>query len=141
MSGVEWLACADPEAAADVALAASSLGAGNKLEFVHDVEELRRRASDRPGAVWALVGSRSGGISDINAAAAIAADGYARSVSIVRRDASGSLRSRAARAGIDLVIDPSELGLASAPKAMAPSLPRSPPSQRGSRGLPQRLGT
>ena len=123
MSGVEWLACADPEAVADVALAASSLGAGNKLEFVHDVDELRRRALDRPGTVWALVGCLSGGVSDVNAAAAIAADGCARSVSIVRRDASGSLRSRAARAGIDLVIDPSELGPASAPKAMCEELP------------------
>lgn len=123
MSGVEWLACADPEAAADVALAASSLGAGNKLEFVHDVDELRRRALNRPGTVWALVGCLSGGVSDVNAAAAIAADGCARSVSIVRRDASGSLRSRAARAGIDLVIDPSELGPASAPKVMCEELP------------------
>ena len=75
MSGVEWLACADPEAVADVAQAASSLGAGNKLEFVHDVDELRRRALDRPGTVWALVGCLSGGVSDVNAAAAIAADG------------------------------------------------------------------
>lgn len=123
MSGVEWLACADPEAVADVAQAASSLGAGNKLEFVHDVDELRRRALDRPGTVWALVGCLSGGVSDVNAAAAIAADGCARSVSIVRRDASGSLRSRAARAGIDLVIDPSELGPASAPKVMCEELP------------------
>lgn len=123
MSGVEWLACADPEAVADVAQAASSLGAGNKLEFVHDVDELRRRALDRPGTVWALVGCLSCGVSDVNAAAAIAADGCARSVSIVRRDASGSLRSRAARAGIDLVIDPSELGPASAPKVMCEELP------------------
>ena len=118
MSGVEWLACADSDAAADVALAASSLGAGNKLEFVQDVDELRRRALDHPGTVWALVGSLSGGVSDINAAAAIAADGCARSVSVVRRDASGSLRSRAARAGIDLVIDPSELEPSRAPKMM-----------------------
>lgn len=123
MSGVEWLACADPEAAADVALAASGLGAANKLEFVRDVDELRRRALDRPGIVWALVGSLSGGVSDINAAAAIAADGCARSVSIVRRDASGSLRSRAARAGIDLVIDPSELEPSRAPKMMGAGPP------------------
>ena len=101
-----------------MALAASSLGAGNKLEFVQDVDELRRRALDHPGTVWALVGSLSGGVSDINAAAAIAADGCARSVSVVRRDASGSLRSRAARAGIDLVIDPSELEPSRAPKMM-----------------------
>ena len=74
MSGVEWLACADSDAVADVALAASSLGAGNKLEFVRGVDELRRRALDHPGTVWALVGSLSGGVSDINAAAAIAAD-------------------------------------------------------------------
>ena len=118
MSGVEWLACADSDAVADVALAASSLGAGNKLEFVQDVDELRRRALDHPGTVWALVGSLSGGVSDINVAAAIAADGCARSVSVVRRDASGSLRSRAARAGIDLVIDPSELEPSRAPKMM-----------------------
>ena len=123
MSGVEWLACADSDAVADVALAASSLGAGNKLEFVQGVDELRRRALDHPGTVWALVGSLSGGVSDINAAAAIAADGCARSVSVVRRDASGSLRSRAARAGIDLVIDPSELEPSRAPKMMGAGPP------------------
>lgn len=137
MSGVEWLACADPEAAADVALAASSLGAGAKLEFVRDVDELRRRAFDSPGTIWALVGSLSGGISDINAAAALTADGCARSVSLVRRNASGSLRSRAARAGIDLVIDPSELEpsrtqatTGAEPSEAAPSerLPKIPPT-------------
>lgn len=138
MSGVEWLACADSDAVADVALAASSLGAGNKLEFVQGVDELRRRALDHPGTVWALVGSLSGGVSDINAAAAIAADGCARSVSVVRRDASGSLRSRAARAGIDLVIDPSELEPSRAPKMMGAG-----PSEAAvpSEGLPKAHST
>ena len=65
----------------------------------------------------------------MNAAAAMAADGTLRSVSLVRRGASGSLRSRAARAGIDLVIDPAELEPACAGEAPRKQLLRvEPPS-------------
>ncbi len=49
-------------------------------------------------------------VSDINLTASIVKDGNARCVVLVRSGASGSLRSRAAKAGVDLVIDPMELG-------------------------------
>ncbi len=111
MSGVEWLACADEATRGDVELAAASLGAGGKVEYLESVDEMRVRARMRPGTVWGILGGTVDGLSDINGAAACVADGTLRSVSLVRRGASGSFRSRAARAGVDLVIDPAELGL------------------------------
>lgn len=109
MAAVEWVACADEATRGDVELAAASLGAGGRVEHVGSVDEVRARARRRPGTVWALLGGTVDGLSDINGAAACVADGTLRSVALVRRGASGSLRSRAARAGIDLVIDPAEL--------------------------------
>lgn len=109
MAAVEWLACADEATKGDVELAAASLGAGGRVEYVESVDELRSRARRRPGTVWGILGGTVEGLSDINGAAACVADGTLRSVSLVRRGASGSLRSRAARAGIDLVIDPADL--------------------------------
>jgi len=58
--------------------------------------------------VGCVVGLTSEGVSDMNLAAAIASDGKAREVAVVVSHASGSLRSRAARAGIDEVIDAHE---------------------------------
>lgn len=62
-----------------------------------------------PGGLGVVVGPLDEGISDINVAAAVASDGNARCVVLARPEASGSLRSRAARAGIDLVVDISGL--------------------------------
>ena len=68
--------------------------------------ELRERFSDEePGTVGAIVGHTGEGVSDMNLAAAMAHDGMASEVVLVARGASGSLRSRARRAGITQVVD------------------------------------
>ena len=85
-------------------------------EFARDAEELRRRmvASAR-GERSALIGLTASGVSDVNLAAAVARDGHADKVVLALRSPSGSLRSRAARAGVDTVIDLD--GVVSAPSA------------------------
>lgn len=109
MSGEAWLGYAAPEARGEARLAARSLGIDD-LAFIQDADEMRRRVLDSAGTFSVLVGSPPAGVSDINLAAALVRDGAACSVVMVRRAASGSLRSRAARAGVDLVIDPDDLG-------------------------------
>lgn len=111
-----WLGCCAAEARGDVRLAAISLGAGSDFEFADGPDALRRLVASEPGAYGVVVGAAVSGVSDVNLAAAVARDGCARSVVLVRRGASGSLRSRASSAGVDLVIDPAEIGkLAPAP--------------------------
>ena len=68
--------------------------------------ELRERViSSRPGELGVVIGAAEEGVSDINLAAAVVADGRARFVAIAKRAVTGSFRSRAARAGVDLVVD------------------------------------
>ncbi len=84
--------------------------------FAQDPDELRQWLEGSvPGTLNVLVCCKDAEVSDINLAAALAHDGYARRVVLARHHASGSLRSRAARAGIDEVIDPCGLGLDDAP--------------------------
>lgn len=120
MRAAKWLACCGEDAKADVAKAAVSLGVGRLVEFVEGPDELRRRAaSAMPGEVSAIVGPFPGGVSGINLAATVVQLGRAESVALVQRGASGSLRSRAVRAGIDIVVDPAELRVKPAPKSAA----------------------
>ena len=123
----EWVGYCIDEGIGDLQRAAGTLGALDELSMAHDADELRRMVRDSEvGALGVIVGMTSDGVSDVNLAAAIARDGRARVVALVRRDASGSLRSRARNAGIDLVIDPTgeECREAGSPSA----LPSSPPS-------------
>ena len=57
-----------------------------------------------------MVGATGERVSEINLAAAVAKDGRARFVGIAKRGASGSFRSRAARAGVGLVVDLNDVG-------------------------------
>lgn len=76
------------------------------LAFARSADELRRMSSAAdPGTLGVVVGPVLSGVSDVNLAAAIANGGNARSVVLACEEATGSLRSRAARAGIDLVVD------------------------------------
>lgn len=123
----EWVGYCIDEGIGDLQRAAGTLGALDELSMAHDADELRRMVRDSEvGPLGVIVGMTSDGVSDVNLAAAIAKDGRARVVALVRRDASGSLRSRARNAGIDLVIDPTgeECREAGSPSA----LPSSPPS-------------
>ena len=77
-----------------------------ELTFARSADELRRVSSAAdPGTLGVVVGPVLSGVSDVNLAAAIANGGNARSVVLACKEATGSLRSRAARAGIDLVVD------------------------------------
>lgn len=123
----EWVGYCIDEGIGDLQRAAGTLGALDELSMAHDADELRRMVRDSEvGALGVIVGMTSDGVSDVNLAAAIAKDGRARVVALVRRGASGSLRSRARNAGIDLVLDPTgeECREAEPPS----SLPSSPPS-------------
>lgn len=77
-----------------------------ELTFARSADELRRMSSAAdPGTLGVVVGPVLSGVSDVNLAAAIANGGNERSVVLACEEATGSLRSRAARAGIDLVVD------------------------------------
>lgn len=110
------------------------------LEFVGSADALRRSLLEAaPTELGALVGPAVNGVSSVNLAAAIARDGNARSVVLVERGVTGSLRSRAARAGVDVVLDLESVGAASdggrpaAPAAPAPPPERSPAPVEGPR--------
>ena len=88
-----------------------SIDGDGQVIVAKDADDLRRMVLGAdPGEYGVVVGPLSDGVSDVNLAAAVANDGNARTVVLARPDASGSLRSRSARAGIDLVVDLSEFG-------------------------------
>ena len=123
----EWVGYCIDEGIGDLQRAAGTLGALDELSMAYDADELRRMVRDSEvGSLGVIVGMTSDGVSDVNLAAAIARDGRARVVALVRRGASGSLRSRARNAGIDLVLDPTgeECREAEPPSAL-PSSPLS----------------
>ncbi|WP_321973930.1 P-loop NTPase [Paratractidigestivibacter sp.] len=110
----KWLVCCGEEARADLGPTLVALGATNGAEFVRNPDDLRRIASQDPGRYSAAVGAGLEGVSAVNLAAALAHDGDFLQVALIERGASGSLRSRAARAGIDVVVDPGDLPAAGA---------------------------
>jgi pilus assembly protein CpaE len=91
-----------------------------------------RMAECASGERSALIGLSKSGVSDVNLAAAIASDGHAEKVVLALRSPSGSLRSRAARAGIDLVVDLD--GVSPAPSAEMDAAPVPEPLQNGDGG-------
>lgn len=107
--GAKWLACCGEELRGDMAAALAALGASDGFEFVRHADDLRRIAAQDPGVYSAAVGSGLDGVSPVNLAATLAHDGDFLQVVLVEREATGSLRSRAARAGVDAVVDPGDL--------------------------------
>lgn len=106
----DWvMLCAEKDR--DAAMCAvRSVDEGALVTCAASADELRYRvATSELGELGVIVGPTQGGVSDVNLAAALAGDGNARCVILVRDGVSGSLRSRAARAGIDLVVDLADL--------------------------------
>lgn len=106
----DWvMLCAEKDR--DAAMrAVRSVDEGALVTCAASADELRYRvATSELGELGVIVGPTQGGVSDVNLAAALAGDGNARCVILVRDGVSGSLRSRAARAGIDLVVDLADL--------------------------------
>ena len=101
-----WLGYADPKNRREVLMALRRIAPGSAVVFARSAQELRERLHDEePDTVGAIVGHAEDGVSDMNLAAALVRDGYAREVVLVVRGASGSVRSRASRAGISQVVD------------------------------------
>ena len=106
----DWLIVCPRERREELARAARGIDREARSLFVGNGDALRRTvAGSAPGEFCVLVGPVGRGVSDVNLAAAVARDGGARRVLLASDGASGSLRSRASRAGIEQVIDLSEL--------------------------------
>ena len=96
----------------DVRHAIASTGKAASVRFVPSAAALREALHDEePRSCCAAVGLSDEGVSDVNAAAALVADGLADEVILVVRGVSGSLRSRSSAAGISRVIDVEALDL------------------------------
>lgn len=65
--------------------------------------------AELPGTSSVVVGAGCRGVEPVNLASALVRDGHAREVALVAEQASGSLRSRARKAGVDRVIDQGEI--------------------------------
>ena len=101
-----WLGYAERTGRREVLMALRKIAPGSAVVFANSAQELRERLhEEEPGTIGAIVGHVEDGVSDMNLAAAIAHDGRASEVVLVARGASGSLRSRASRAGISRVVD------------------------------------
>lgn len=101
-----WLGYAERAARREVLMALRRIAPGSAVVFTRSAHELRERfGEEEPGTVGAIVGHTGDGVSDLNLAAALVHDGLASEVVLVARGASGSLRSRAQRAGVARVVD------------------------------------
>ena len=120
-----WAAFCAGRSRDDVVRATRSVDARAEVSFARSADGLRALVMGSvPGELGVVVGPEAGGVADVNLAAAVANDGNARCVVLVREGVSGSLRSRAARAGIDQVIELSDL----------PAEPEAPPVRCGREG-------
>ncbi len=105
-----WFAYTTSEAFPAIERAVLTSDPGASVRRVTEPTTLRELVRLAPaGGVNAIVGPDDDVISAINLAAAIVADGCAARVVLVCNEVSGSVRSRAARAGIDRVMDEIDL--------------------------------
>lgn len=131
----EWVAYCSADYRELVRRAVGLLDSEGSLTVARSADALRRVSlASEPGEVGIVVGPVDEGVSDVNLAAAIADDGNVRCVVLACESATGSLRSRAARAGIDRVMDLSEMGAEKRDRAAAPEIAQ--PIQRDSTDAP-----
>lgn len=101
-----WLGVSDDSDWEQLVCAVYSLDARATLERAESPDELRGLVLDATKDEFnVIVGPLTGGVSATNLAAAIVSDGNAKQVVIAAKNPSGSLRSRATRAGVDLILD------------------------------------
>ncbi len=102
----DWLAVCDERDRRVVGALVRSLDPAGSVERAVAADIARRTVLESaPGELGVVVGPLAGGVSEVNLAAALARDGNARCVVLAGHGVSGSLRSRAARAGVDRVVD------------------------------------
>ena len=101
-----WLGLCEQGDVRDLAQAVLEADATAELELVRDGDALRLAVlAAEPDEFAVAVGPVRGCVSGVNLAAAVARDGNARQVLLAARGVSGSLRSRAVQAGVDVVVD------------------------------------
>ena len=109
MMAGSWYVRSDGESRGLVTSTVGALCPGATVAYEGTAQGLRDRLlASEPGVVSAAVGPGACEVDPVNLAAALARDGHAREVVLVVDAASGSLRSRAARAGVDRVLDREE---------------------------------
>lgn len=110
-----WVVSSAAELAVPLERYARACDEAASVTHIGDGPELRRRLRADLAGAFVLVGDGAGGpagLDAVNLAAAVAADGRAAEVVLVTCRGSGSLRSRAKRAGIGSVMDVGELAMA-----------------------------
>lgn len=119
-----WMGYAARQATGELAQALAALAPQAVLVMAESGQDLRDRVRQAGGScAGAVVGLTEEGVSDINLAAALAHDASVARVVLVARRASGSLLSRARRAGVTEVVDlsagqsPAPLGTSRQPGA------------------------
>lgn len=109
MAMPRWVISSGADTALKLEEYARACDAQASVTHVWDAWELRQRLRGDMAGAYALVAEGASGPDAVNVAAAVAADGRAADVVLVMRGASGSLRSRAKRAGVGHVLDMQEL--------------------------------
>lgn len=113
MSQQRWYVCADGEGATWLASAVSQVHGTRDVRVGSDPWELRKALlAELPGSSSVAILTGCQGMEPINLAAALVRDAHAREVVLVCDGATGSLRSRARRAGVTRVVEASELASA-----------------------------
>lgn len=128
----KWVICSGENQARLIADYLQKSGTQCSVKYESDAFRLRSLLKKSPLSVGVIVGEGTAGPDAVNVAAALAADASALEVVLVLKDASGSLRSRARRAGIARVLTFDELACAPAagPRhpIKVPSIDTNPPS-------------
>jgi MinD-like ATPase involved in chromosome partitioning or flagellar assembly len=126
---MRWLACSSERDDSELRRVIRGIDPAAKVEVTRDPVALRvALLREPPGEVAAAVGEDAFGMTPVNLAAAIVADGHAPQVILVCRHASGSLRSRASRAGVTRIVSPDDIP--AAPPELMPSAPEEPEADR-----------
>lgn len=107
-----WLGLCRDEVQEDLRRALMTISRDAGISFASSAQDLRAKVSEATQPVGAMVGPLEGGVSSVNLAAALVADGMASEVVLVAPGVSSSLRRRAEAAGITRLIDLSALVLA-----------------------------
>jgi len=114
-----WVVCAGQSQSAAIRDYLVGCDRGAKVEVVEDPIVARRSLAGRFAGAGVVVGEGTLGPEPVNLAAAIASDGWAREVVLAVGHASGSLRSRANRAGISRVTTSSDVVSYLRPQSLA----------------------
>lgn len=108
-----WVICAGSKQAGVIATYLKSVMSDCSCAFESDAWKLRSALKVAPLKVSVAVGEGALGPDAVNIAAALVQDACAQEVVLFVQDASGSLRSRAKRAGISRVLSALDLGITS----------------------------